>query len=169
MGDELKVWFSAHAIRRMFERGIDRSQVAAVLREGPSSSSIPMMRPIQEADARRGRRSAASRRRGREHSSERGNCGHRIPAGSPQVGRRLPQEELGMKCTICTHGSTEPGSTTVTVQREQATLIFRGVPAEVCDNCGEYYLDGPTADRIFTKAEEAIRGGAEIEIIRYAA
>ena len=74
-----------------------------------------------------------------------------------------------MKCTICTHGSTEPGSTTVTVQREQATLIFRGVPAEVCDNCGEYYLDGPTADRIFTKAEEAIRGGAEIEIIRYAA
>ena len=74
-----------------------------------------------------------------------------------------------MKCVICKHGETRPGTVTVTLQREEATVIFKGVPADVCENCGEYYLPDDVADRLLTRAEEAVAHGAEVEIVRYAA
>lgn len=45
-----------------------------------------------------------------------------------------------MKCVICKTGETAPGKVTVTLQRDEATVLIKDVPAEVCDNCGEYYL-----------------------------
>jgi YgiT-type zinc finger domain-containing protein len=46
-----------------------------------------------------------------------------------------------MKCAICRHGYTESGFTTVTLERKQTTLVFKQVPAEICENCGEVYLN----------------------------
>jgi YgiT-type zinc finger domain-containing protein len=74
-----------------------------------------------------------------------------------------------MKCTICGVGEVSPGTTTVTVERDEAVVVIRNVPAEVCDTCGEYYLEGAVVDRIMEHAERAIQNGAEIEVIRYAA
>ena len=37
-------------------------------------------------------------------------------------------------------GSTKPGFATVTLHRGSSTIIFREVPAEVCENCGEYFF-----------------------------
>lgn len=47
-----------------------------------------------------------------------------------------------MKCVICKHGETRPGMTTVTLERGGATLVVKGVPARICGNCGEAYVDG---------------------------
>jgi YgiT-type zinc finger domain-containing protein len=74
-----------------------------------------------------------------------------------------------MRCTLCKHGDTKPGKVTVTLQRDETTVIVKDVPAEVCENCGEYYLEGAVTDRIFIMAEEAVRNHAEVEIIRFAA
>ncbi len=74
-----------------------------------------------------------------------------------------------MKCVICRYGETQPGKVTVTLQRGESTIIVKGVPAEVCANCGEYYLDEKTSADILARAEAAVRSGAEVEIIRYAA
>ena len=74
-----------------------------------------------------------------------------------------------MKCVICKHGETGPGEATVSAQRGGCMLVIRGVPAEICDNCGEYYLSEPTAQRVAELAEQAERSGAEIDIRRYAA
>ena len=41
-----------------------------------------------------------------------------------------------MKCVICKHGETMPGKSTVTLERNGATLVFQQVPGEVCQNCG---------------------------------
>ncbi len=49
-------------------------------------------------------------------------------------------EETVMKCVICRHGELTDGSTTVILERGEATLIFKEVPARVCDNCGEEYV-----------------------------
>lgn len=72
-----------------------------------------------------------------------------------------------MLCVICKHGTTKPGLVTVTLQRDECTVILKGVPAEVCDNCGEYYLSDTVTERILERAERAITNGAEIEILRY--
>lgn len=47
-----------------------------------------------------------------------------------------------MKCVVCKHGETRPGTTTVTLIRDGTTLVVKGVPASVGSNCGEEYVDG---------------------------
>ena len=44
-----------------------------------------------------------------------------------------------MKCVLCRHGETHPGKVTVTLLRGETAVIFKGVPAAVCENCGEYW------------------------------
>lgn len=74
-----------------------------------------------------------------------------------------------MTCVICKQGETSPGLATVTLQRGESTIIFKQVPAEVCGNCGEYYLSQDIAERLLRRAEEAVKNGAEVEILRYTA
>ena len=42
-----------------------------------------------------------------------------------------------MKRPICQHGKTKPGKISVTLERGTLTLVFKGVPTDVCENCGE--------------------------------
>ena len=74
-----------------------------------------------------------------------------------------------MNCVLCKHGQTHPGRTTVTLQRGETTVILKGVPAEICENCGEYYLSDDMAGQVLERAEAAVKSGAEVEILRFAA
>lgn len=74
-----------------------------------------------------------------------------------------------MTCVICRTGETTSGHATVTLTRGDTTVIVKSVPAEICDNCGEYYLSEDVARRVRERAEQAVRNGAEVEIARYAA
>lgn len=74
-----------------------------------------------------------------------------------------------MKCVICGTGEPAPGTATVTLTRGETTLIIKGVPADVCDNCGEYYLSDDITERVMTIAPQAVASGAEVEIRRFAA
>ncbi|AFZ16463.1 type II toxin-antitoxin system MqsA family antitoxin [Allocoleopsis franciscana] len=69
----------------------------------------------------------------------------------------------------CKHGETQPGLVTVTLERDESIVIIKRVPAEVCDNCGEYYLSDAITEQVLERAEMAVSKGAEVEIIRYAA
>jgi YgiT-type zinc finger domain-containing protein len=72
-----------------------------------------------------------------------------------------------MKCSICKQGNTQSGFTVVTLQRDEHTLVIKGVPAEICENCGEYYLSQDIAKRLYQQAEETLQHGAEVEIGRF--
>lgn len=74
-----------------------------------------------------------------------------------------------MKCVICKAGDTAPGTVTVTLQRGDTVIIIRDVPAAVCRNCGEYYLDEAVTSKLYRQGEEAVQRRAEVEILRYAA
>ena len=74
-----------------------------------------------------------------------------------------------MKCTICRTGQTATGTVTVTLQRGSTTVVIKEVPAEVCDNCGEYFLSEAITHDVLARAEAAVSKGAEVEILRYAA
>ena len=74
-----------------------------------------------------------------------------------------------MKCLICKHGETAPGETSVTAQRGGCTVVIKAVPADVCQDCGEYYLSEVTAQRVSDIADQADRSGTEVEVRRYAA
>lgn len=73
-----------------------------------------------------------------------------------------------MICVICKHGETRPGTATVTLEREDTTLVIKGVPAEVCTNCGEEYVDEDTTAHLLNTAEEAARTGVQVDVRQYA-
>ncbi len=74
-----------------------------------------------------------------------------------------------MTCLICKNGTARPSHTTVMLQRGDCTVIFKGVPADVCENCGEFYLDESVTRELERRAEIAVKNGAEVEILAYAA
>ena len=72
-----------------------------------------------------------------------------------------------MKCVICKHGETKEGTTTVTFDRDGMTLVVKDVPAHVCTNCGEDYVDEHVAHEILTIAERMAKSGAQVDVRRY--
>jgi len=74
-----------------------------------------------------------------------------------------------MKCVVSKKGETKPGKTTVTLEKDGATLVFKGVPADVCANCGEEYVDSEITAALLKSAEAAARSGVQVEIRQYTA
>jgi YgiT-type zinc finger domain-containing protein len=72
-----------------------------------------------------------------------------------------------MKCVICKKGETKPGTATVTLDKEGATLVFKGVPARVCANCGEEYIDENITASLLKSAGEAAQSGIQVEVRQY--
>jgi YgiT-type zinc finger domain-containing protein len=73
-----------------------------------------------------------------------------------------------MKCVICKEGLTTSGQVTVTLEKASSTLVFKGVPAQVCENCGEAYVNEEIAAELLQAAQEAIRTGVQVEVREYA-
>ncbi len=74
-----------------------------------------------------------------------------------------------MKCVICRIGETRPGQTTVTLESARTTLVVRGVPADVCGNCGEEYIDERTSSGLLALVKQAAQAGVQVEVREYAA
>jgi YgiT-type zinc finger domain-containing protein len=74
-----------------------------------------------------------------------------------------------MKCVICRNGDTRPGKATVTLERGGTTLVIKGVPAQICENCGEEYVDEAVTARLLKTAEDAVRAGVQVDVREYAA
>lgn len=74
-----------------------------------------------------------------------------------------------MQCVFCWCGETNAGAVTVTLQCGDSKVIIKGVPAEVCAHCGESYLSEAISDEVLKLAEDAVKRGAEVEILRFAA
>ena len=85
------------------------------------------------------------------------------------MGAGIRAEKILMKCVICKHGETQLGKTTVTLERNGATLVVKGVPARVCDNCGEAYVDEAITRRLLETAEQALRAGVQVDVREFAA
>jgi YgiT-type zinc finger domain-containing protein len=74
-----------------------------------------------------------------------------------------------MTCVICKHGETQPGTTRIAVERGSTVLVVRGVPAQVCDNCGEAYLSADAVDRLQQMLAVAAQDGVQVEVREYIA
>jgi len=69
-----------------------------------------------------------------------------------------------MMCLICKHGETHAGTVSVMLERGETTLVFKHVPAQVCENCGEAYVDEATTRDLLATAEAAVKGGVRVEV-----
>ena len=74
-----------------------------------------------------------------------------------------------MKCVICKNGQTVNQTVTVTLEQNGKTFVFKDVPARVCENCGEQYLEEETSKRLLALAQEAAKSGMELTIAKFKA
>lgn len=74
-----------------------------------------------------------------------------------------------MKCVICKHAETKPGTTTVTLEKDGFTCVVKKVPAQVCPNCGEDYVDEQVAGELLRSAEQMAKAGAQVDVRQYVA
>ncbi len=62
-----------------------------------------------------------------------------------------------MRCIFCKEGDTVFETVTVTLRRGNTVVVLRDAPADVCQNCGEYYLDDVAARRLYRQGAETVR------------
>ena len=74
-----------------------------------------------------------------------------------------------MRWVMCKQAETLPGVTTVTFARGDSTFVVKDVPAQVCPNCGEDYVDSKVTAELLRTAEDLSRAGTQVDIRRYAA
>ena len=72
-----------------------------------------------------------------------------------------------MKCVICKNGETKEGFTTVTLEKNGSTIVFKEVPAQICDNCGEKYIDSSITKELLKRARTIVKNGVEVDIRKY--
>ena len=74
-----------------------------------------------------------------------------------------------MNCVVCKHGKAVSGKATVTLVRKDTTVVFKSVPALVCENCGEEYVGEEVSAHLLTAAEEAARAGVQVDVREFVA
>jgi YgiT-type zinc finger domain-containing protein len=67
------------------------------------------------------------------------------------------------KCPLC-GGTKIPGETTFTADLGTGVVVVRRVPATVCSQCGEEWIDNETASRLEKVVNEARSTHREVEI-----
>jgi YgiT-type zinc finger domain-containing protein len=72
-----------------------------------------------------------------------------------------------MICLICRQSQLVPGFTTVKLDHEEINLTVRGVPAGLCPNCGDAYLDEKVATRLLQIMKRSIESGEPMEFLEY--
>ncbi len=82
------------------------------------------------------------------------------------MGDGFENKEKEMNCPIC-KGEIEKGVTTFPVELEGGFLLVKGVPADVCKQCGEVFIPDDVAETLETIVSRARKEKVEIEIISY--
>lgn len=74
-----------------------------------------------------------------------------------------------MICPLCLQGELTAGAVTITLERETATVVYKDVPAQVCDNCGEEYVDETATQYLLESFNEAVQNGVVVDVRHYVA
>ena len=63
-----------------------------------------------------------------------------------------------MTCLVCKHKRFRKGTTILPIERGKAIVLITDIPARVCENCGDAYLDEETAQGVQDLANETLSG-----------
>lgn len=72
-------------------------------------------------------------------------------------------------CFLCKNDALRPGVTDTSLTRGDVAMVVKGVPAQVCTNCGEAYLERAVYERLKAEFNAAEMAGVEFMSRRYAA
>lgn len=80
----------------------------------------------------------------------------------------MNNKEQPLSCAVC-GGSMMQGQTTVTIDYGTGVLVVRNVPATICSQCGNEWIDDQYAEKIETFANEAKNKHSVVEVLSLSA
>ena len=63
-----------------------------------------------------------------------------------------------MTCVICKNKKMKRGTTVLPIERVKAVLLVTNIPARICANCGEPYIDEKIAKEVEALANAELNG-----------
>ena len=63
-----------------------------------------------------------------------------------------------MTCVVCKNKKMTRGTTVLPIERGKAVLLVTDIPARICANCGEPYIDEKIAKEVEALANEELNG-----------
>ena len=72
-----------------------------------------------------------------------------------------------MICLICRQAKIFEGLTSVKFERGEMRLVVKYVPAWICPNCGEAYVEEEVAAQLLRDAENVSKAGMLDSVIEY--
>ena len=70
------------------------------------------------------------------------------------------------RCPVC-GGEKAPGNTIFSVDLGDGVVVIRSVPAQVCTQCGEEWIDDETARDVEEIVEQAKRRRHQVEVLTF--
>jgi len=67
-------------------------------------------------------------------------------------------------CPLC-GGDKKSGKTTYSVDLGSSVVVVRNVPAKICSQCGEVWIDAETAKKLESLSQEAKNKGTQVEVV----
>ena len=69
-----------------------------------------------------------------------------------------------MHCYICEVGEVRAGKATMTLERKGVTYVVNNVPALICQECGENYIDDATKSLLLKISHSPTPAGVHVDI-----
>ena len=69
-----------------------------------------------------------------------------------------------MRCAVCKKGETKPGKSVITLTKGKLVLVFKNVPAQICHDCSEEYIDEDTTNQLLQTANESFQEGLAFDL-----
>lgn len=70
------------------------------------------------------------------------------------------------QCALC-GGTKRAGTTTYSVDTGEGVVVVRAVPAQICSQCGEEWIDAGTARILEEIVNEAKKRRHEVEVLAF--
>ena len=77
------------------------------------------------------------------------------------------QKEKTLKCMICKQGHTQPAQITIVLERNGYFWKKEGVPADVCEACGESFVEEAVTAQLLDQAEASIKADTERDLYHF--
>jgi YgiT-type zinc finger domain-containing protein len=72
-----------------------------------------------------------------------------------------------MICDMCKNNIFNEGKTVIMLVKDETIIVFKGVPALVCSQCGEAYTDAKVTSRLHSIVKEEAQRGPMEAFVQY--
>jgi YgiT-type zinc finger domain-containing protein len=64
-----------------------------------------------------------------------------------------------LRCAVCKNGETKPGKSVINITDEKSVFVFKNVPAKICRDCSEEYIDEEAVKLLLQTVHDSIKNG----------